>query len=200
MKILTTLFFETNAKDLAVKLATISGLANDRTEPSNEQNLYICFHGCSSRNESDSPSGHYKSEVLAQRSSVCSGFSPATVHMALDIGTRPTPSTACNSQVMEHRAGFEPASNGFADRRVSLFATGALLTARIRAIQQRLNYFLAGSKVFVDKYQLFTFNPAPSSTLFCASACVAGAGTITSSPGCQFAGHDTAFASTVCSA
>src|SRR5256885_10111797 len=56
------------------------------------------------------------------------------------------------------------------------------------------------SSFFLEKYQSFTSRPLLEATRFSASACVIGAGTITGSPGCQFAGVATAFASLVWSA
>ena len=64
MKILTTLLFETNAKELAVKLATISGLANDRTKPSNEQNPAVSMAAPSEMKATILP-GHYEFGLLA---------------------------------------------------------------------------------------------------------------------------------------
>ena len=49
-------------------------------------------------------------------------------------------------ECVEHRTGIEPANTGFADQRVSHFATGALFLACLNAGQEAiLNQLAAGS-------------------------------------------------------
>src|SRR5437868_8117062 len=55
-------------------------------------------------------------------------------------------------------------------------------------------------RFFFVKYQSFTSNSLPPFARSAASFCVTGAGTMTGSPTCQFAGVAHAFASAVCSA
>src|SRR5947207_9868144 len=58
----------------------------------------------------------------------------------------------------------------------------------------------ASASCFLEKYHCFTSRPLPEATRLAASSCVCGAGTITGSPGFQFAGVAQALASAVCSA
>jgi hypothetical protein len=50
MKILATLFFKTDTKGLAIEFATFDRVADDRTKPWDEEDLYISGtpHGISS--------------------------------------------------------------------------------------------------------------------------------------------------------
>src|ERR1700677_2181248 len=77
---------------------------------------------------------------------------------------------------MEHRAGIEPANTGFADQRVSHFATGAHLVSLI----PEFTYFACAARSFFARYQVSTVNPAPPPFVrLRASSTVAGAGTMT---------------------
>jgi hypothetical protein len=73
---------------------------------------------------------------------------------------------------MEHRAGIEPANTGFADQRVSHFATGAHLIASGAALPINAapeDYLLCG-KVF--SCQVPAFHLQPCSPAIGAFACV----------------------------
>src|ERR1700677_3095404 len=96
---------------------------------------------------------------------------------------------------MEHREGIEPSNTGFADQRVSHFATGAHLV-----LVSEFTYFVWAASSFFARYQVSTVSPAPPPFVrLRASSTVTGAGTITGSPTFQLAGTETPLPSMVCS-
>src|ERR1700679_1844027 len=104
---------------------------------------------------------------------------------------------------MEHREGIEPSNTGFADQRVSHFATGAHFACSVGNLTARLpteiRYLPWVARSFLARYQVSTFSPAPPPLVrLRASSTVAGAGTMTGSPNFQFAGTETPLPSMVC--
>src|SRR5947209_397040 len=67
--------------------------------------------------------------------------------------------------------------------------------------EQRETYLIprvaASASCFFEKYHCLTSSPLPEVTRLAASSCVCGAGTMTGSPGFQFAGVAQALASAV---
>lgn len=62
--------------------------------------------------------------------------------MSMGANNKTARKAAGNRRDMEHRAGIEPANTGFADQRVSHFATGALCSAgRLPGGGIKLSYF-----------------------------------------------------------
>src|SRR5450755_4199222 len=93
---------------------------------------------------------------------------------------------------MEHREGIEPSNTGFADQRVSHFATGAHVISLRAGSPERDTYFAWAARSFLARYQVSTARPAPPPLVrLRASSTVAGAGTMTDSPNCQLAGTET---------
>src|ERR1700721_612260 len=105
---------------------------------------------------------------------------------------------------LEHRAGIEPANTGFADQRVSHFATGAHLALRqprSSRLPSEFTYFAWLARSFFARYHVSTARPAPPPLVrLRASSTVTRAGTITESPTFQLAGTETPLPSIVCSA
>src|ERR1700678_4059487 len=104
---------------------------------------------------------------------------------------------------VEHREGIEPSNTGFADQRVSHFATGAHVDRSAGSLIPRLpaaiSYLPWVARSFFARYQVSTVNPAPPPLVrLRASSTVAGAGTMTGSPNFQFAGTETPLPSIVC--
>ena len=81
---------------------------------------------------------------------------------------------SCREQFsLEHRAGIEPANTGFADQRVSHFATGAHLISKgslDRETALRESLLALGGKIFLC--QIPGFHREPRSAAIGALACV----------------------------